>query len=165
MIIGERSSKSTDAHSFLAKNFRRFTVLLFLAFLWVTVAPSRGETQDQLATSSDSQSEPPPLYVKNVLAELTAPLALVKHSVGNLSTAPVQVIGPNAHRVALIFINPTRAPIAVAANPEVPAIAATITVPPVTGQTAILDESARRPWRAVADRNATAGLQIWEVVR
>jgi hypothetical protein len=65
-----------------------------------------------------------------------SPLALVKHSVGNLSTTPVQVVGPNAHRVALIFINPARASVAVAAAPEQPVISATVTLSPVSGQTA-----------------------------
>jgi hypothetical protein len=61
--------------------------------------------------------------VKNVMAELSAPLALVKHTAGHLSTTPpIQVLGPNAHRVAVVFITPARAAVAVAAAPQEPEI-------------------------------------------
>lgn len=73
------------------------------------------------------------------MAELSAPLALVKHTAGHLSTTPPsQVLGPNAHRVAVVFINPARAAVAVAAAPQEPEIGgAAIVLPPLSRQTAL----------------------------
>ena len=49
-------------------------------------------------------------------------------------------------------------------SPQEPEIGgAAIVLPPLSGQTAFLDERARKAWSAVADRNADLGL--WEVVR
>ena len=85
--------------------------------------------------------------MKNVMAELSAPLALVKHTAGHLSTTPpIQVLGPHAHRVAVVFITPARA--AVAAAPQEPEIGrAAIVLPPLSGQTAFLDVRVRKPSR------------------
>jgi hypothetical protein len=95
------------------------------------------------------------------MAELSVPLALVKHTAGHLSTTPpIQVLGPNAHRVAVVFITPARAAVAVAA-----ARRGRNRLGPLSGQTAFLDEPARKAWSAVADRNADADLVVWEVVR
>jgi hypothetical protein len=138
------------------------TALVTQAFLWVTVAPSRSQTP-----ADTSEAEEPPHFVKNVMAELWTPLALVKPTAGHLSTTPpIQVLGPNAHRVAVVFITPARAAVAVAAAPQEPEIGgAAIVLPPLSGQTAFLDERARKAWSAVADRNADADLVVWEVVR
>jgi hypothetical protein len=113
--------------------------LMTPAFLWVTVAPYRSQTP-----AVTTEAEEPPQYVKNVMAELSAPLALVKHAAGHLSTPPIQVLGPNAHRVAVVFITPARAAVAVAAAPQEPEIGgAAIVLTPLSGQTAFLDERAK----------------------
>jgi len=115
------------------------TALVTLAFLWVTVAPSRSETP-----AVTTEAEEPAQFVKNVMAELSAPPALVKHTAGHLSTTPpIQVLGPNAHRVAVVFITPARAAVSVA--PQEPEIGgATIVLPPLSGQTAFLYERQRK---------------------
>lgn len=65
------------------------TALVTLAFLWVTVASSRSQTP-----AVTTEAEGPPQFVKNVMAELSAPLALVKHTAGHLSTTPpIQILG------------------------------------------------------------------------
>jgi hypothetical protein len=114
------------------------------AFLWVTAAPSRSQTP-----AVTTEAEQSPQFVKNVMAELSAPLALVKHTAGHLSnTPPIQVLGPNAHRVAMVFINPARAAVAVAAAPQESEIGgAEIVLPPLSRQTAFLDERAQKPGR------------------
>jgi hypothetical protein len=73
--------------------------------------------------------------VKNVLAELSAPLALVKRTAGRLCTTPrIQVLGPNAHRVAVVFINPARLLSRSRLAPEEPEIGgAAIVLPPGLG--------------------------------
>jgi len=69
-------------------------------------------------------------------------------------------------RVAVVFITPAWAAVAVAAAPQGAEIGgAAIVLPPLSGQTAFLDERARKAWSAVADRNADADFVVWEVVR
>lgn len=50
------------------------TALVTLAFLWVTVALSRSQTP-----AVTTEAEESPQFVKNVMAELSAPLALQAH--------------------------------------------------------------------------------------
>ena len=132
------------------------------AFLWVTVAPSRSQTP-----AVTTEAEEPPQFVKNVMAELSVPLALVKHTAGHLSTTPpIQVLGPNAHRVAVVFIHPRAGCCrGRGRSTRTRDRRAAIVLPPLSGQTAFLDERARKAWSAVADRNADADLVVWEVVR
>jgi hypothetical protein len=120
------------------------TALVTLAFLWVTVAPSRSQTP-----AVTTEAEEPPQFAKNVMAELSAPLALVKHTAGHLSTTPpIQVLGPNAHRVAVVFITTARAAVAVAAAPQEPEIGGAATsCPRSPGKPTSLMSARERPGR------------------